>query len=54
MRIGSELHKALFCGSFLATHRTYDPAELRPRLMPALAGSALRILKLARGRRLAP
>lgn len=28
MRIGSEAHKQLFCGAFLATHRVYEPEQL--------------------------
>jgi hypothetical protein len=28
MRVGSEEHKELFCGSFIATHLAYEPTEL--------------------------
>ncbi len=28
MRIGSNEHKELFCGSFMESHRAYDPQEL--------------------------
>jgi hypothetical protein len=38
MRIGSEAHKELFCRSFMATHREFDPEKLP---WPDLDGPAL-------------
>jgi hypothetical protein len=38
VRVGSEAHKELFCRSFIATHREFDPEKLP---WPYLDGSAL-------------
>jgi hypothetical protein len=38
MKIGSEEHKQLFCGEFIASHRRFDPAALD---WPDLDGDAL-------------
>lgn len=38
MKIGSEAHKVLFCESFMASHRVYEPEQLSlPDLDPASA-----------------
>jgi hypothetical protein len=42
MRIGSDAHKELFCRSFIATHREFDPAKLP---WPDLDGAALERLR---------
>jgi hypothetical protein len=42
MRIGSEAHRELFCRSFIATHRQYDPEKLP---WPDLDGPALECLQ---------
>jgi hypothetical protein len=42
MRIGSEAHRELFCRSFIATHRQYDPEKLP---WPDLDGAALERLQ---------
>lgn len=42
MRAGSEAHKELFCRSFMATHREFDPEKLP---WPDLDGSALERLR---------
>ncbi|MBI3076600.1 MAG: hypothetical protein HYY85_06385 [Deltaproteobacteria bacterium] len=59
VKIGSAAHRDLFCRTFIDTHLPYDPAALpwpeldpaalarllRPRLTPALAGLALKLLR---------
>jgi hypothetical protein len=42
MRVGSEAHKELFCRSFIATHREFDPEKLP---WPDLDGPALERLR---------
>ncbi|HEU5192770.1 MAG TPA: ferritin-like domain-containing protein [Methylomirabilota bacterium] len=42
MKIGSEAHKRLFCGTFFDHHRPYEPAELG---WPALDGETLALLR---------
>ena len=42
MKIGSEAHKRLFCGTFFDHHRPYEPEELR---WPTLAEPTLELLR---------
>ena len=42
MRIGSKVHKELFCRSFIMTHREYDPEKLS---WPELDGPSLERLR---------
>jgi hypothetical protein len=44
MRIGSNQHRQLFCESFIASHRPYDPADVRWPELPADTVERLRAL----------